>query len=121
MGAVLNFSHQLETLTCGQCGMDFAVPVHWLNARRNEKENGGAFYCPNGHNRAFTESELDRVKRQLAEKERALAAEARVLAIRRSDPELSAADIAARLGVGTETVKSWLRAYRRANAQLGTF
>lgn len=71
MGAVVAFHLELEKLTCGECGIIFAVPPHWLNARREEKENNGSFYCPNGHSRQFRETEVDRLKRQLeAEKKK---------------------------------------------------
>jgi hypothetical protein len=66
MGAALQFTVSMETLTCGECGIEFAVPLGWLNARRGSKEAEGKFWCPNGHGRQFRESELERTKRELA-------------------------------------------------------
>jgi hypothetical protein len=71
MGVVVAYNIELEKLSCGECGMIFAVPSHWLNARREENENGGNFFCPNGHPRQFRETEVAKLKRQLeAEKKR---------------------------------------------------
>lgn len=61
MGAVLAFTHRLETITCGSCGVDFAVPER-LHAELVQTKR--AWYCPNGHNRHFTgESDSDKLKR----------------------------------------------------------
>ncbi len=63
MGAAPNIYTQLETVGgCASCGVDFAVPVHFINMRRQDKKT---FYCPNGHVLSFTESEVDRLKREL--------------------------------------------------------
>lgn len=74
MGTVLSFSHSnnVESLTCGNCGMVFWVAQHWLKEKR---DTGGEFHCPNGHTRVFKESETDRLRKQLAAKEEELARE----------------------------------------------
>jgi hypothetical protein len=69
MGAVLQFATQLELMTCGECGIEFAVPLGWLKARRDAGENGGSFHCPNGHPRQFRETEVDRLRKRLAAEE----------------------------------------------------
>lgn len=51
----------LEVTDCGVCGVDFAAPARLLKSRR---EKGGDFYCPNGHVLVFTESEVDRLRKQ---------------------------------------------------------
>jgi hypothetical protein len=56
----------LEPLSCGRCGIQFAVPDWWLHERRDKGAADRTFYCPNGHCRVFCESELDLVKRELA-------------------------------------------------------
>jgi len=61
----------LERLTCGTCGISFAVPATWLAGRRSGEEEGGRFYCPNGHGRQFRETDVDRLKRQLKQAEAA--------------------------------------------------
>lgn len=53
----------LESLTCGTCGVNFAVDASLLETWRKEK---GSFHCPNGHVRGWRESEADRLKKALA-------------------------------------------------------
>ena len=51
------------TLTCGTCGISFAVPDWWFKSRENDH---AIFYCPNGHQAYFPgESEEERLRRQL--------------------------------------------------------
>ncbi|WP_326565107.1 hypothetical protein VSH64_25015 [Amycolatopsis rhabdoformis] len=52
----------LEVHQCGKCGVSFAMPTTFTAEKR---ENGEAFYCPNGHARVFRESEATRLRRQL--------------------------------------------------------
>lgn len=40
----------LAVLTCGNCGVMFAMPTAMNRARH---EDHGTFYCPNGHGRAY--------------------------------------------------------------------
>jgi RNase P subunit RPR2 len=66
--------HQMaQMITCCDCGIAFHVPDQWLESRRSDKK---VFYCPNGHQQAFTQSEADRLrlerdrlKQQLAQKD----------------------------------------------------
>lgn len=51
----------METIICFRCGIRFDVPAKWKAARLNDKTT---FYCPNGDAQHFTESELDRVRRE---------------------------------------------------------
>ncbi len=46
---------------CCACGIKFSVPTHWLDARRQDKTT---FYCPNGHQLSYNESELDKLRRE---------------------------------------------------------
>lgn len=49
-------------ISCGKCGIDFTVPDHWEQSRRNDHET---FYCPNGHPRVFKgESEAEKLRRE---------------------------------------------------------
>lgn len=57
---------QLETTTCGVCGVLFAPPEVLLDDCR---ENGSSFFCPNGHSLVFNDYENKRLKRDL-ERER---------------------------------------------------
>lgn len=64
-------SRQVE-MQCGMCGINFTMPLVFQQERQ---QNGGTWYCPNGHPRVYRESDVDTLKRQLAEKDRLLASE----------------------------------------------
>jgi hypothetical protein len=70
MGFAMARTVELEHLSCGNCGIVFAVPEWWLSERRDRGAADRSFYCPNGHCRVFRETELDRVKRELEEAKR---------------------------------------------------
>jgi protein-arginine kinase activator protein McsA len=70
MGAVLAFTHQLVSVTCSKCGIEFAMPQYYRTKRLEDRET---FYCPNGHGQHFTgESEAQRLRRELDAKQQAL-------------------------------------------------
>lgn len=52
----------LVTETCINCGVIFALPSELKKHRLENKQN---FYCPNGHSMVYTESEAERLRRQL--------------------------------------------------------
>jgi hypothetical protein len=52
----------LVQMRCGGCGIPFAVPDYFQQER---KENGGNFYCPNGHSRVYREPDVERLTREL--------------------------------------------------------
>lgn len=63
-----------ETLVakqCGTCGIWFAVP-DWHEQEAKKNGPRGGWYCPNGHQRHYTEGEQERTR--MKELERALAA-----------------------------------------------
>lgn len=69
MATKLNYQEQLETHVCVSCGISFAMPEWFIDARRKDKRS---FYCPNGHSLSYTEGEADKLRKQLdAEKQRA--------------------------------------------------
>lgn len=60
-------SFKMKTVTlvdtwCGVCGIDFAMPDWLYKARRDD---GQAFWCPRGCRIGYTESEADRLRRQV--------------------------------------------------------
>ncbi len=58
---------QLVRQTCGECGIVFGMEQEYHD--KLVRENGG-FHCPNGHARRFIgETEVDKLKKQLASKE----------------------------------------------------
>lgn len=63
---------QLEEITCGTCGILHAVPMDWIYERR---KMAGDIYCPNGCKRTWSESEAQRLQKQLTVKEMELRAE----------------------------------------------
>lgn len=67
MSAVLKVQQALETITCCNCGVVFAVPEYF---RTKRLEDHGWFYCPSGHSQHFTgETEAERLQKEL-DKER---------------------------------------------------
>ena len=85
----------LEETSCCSCGIAFAVPAHYLAARRRDAES---FHCPNGHSLSFRRSEADKLRDELsrarqeqerlaqaaaAEQKRAVAAEGALTRLRK--------------------------------------
>ena len=64
MGLPLHAVSALDLTSCCTCGIEFAVPQHWLQKKR---ENGQGFHCPNGHNLSYGESEVQRLQKALAQ------------------------------------------------------
>ncbi|SRR5258708_4936831 len=49
--------------TCCVCGIIFGAPAWYMQKRRND---GGDYYCPNGHPLVFTEPRVKVLERELA-------------------------------------------------------
>lgn len=49
------------TIECGKCGCFFQVSEKFNSDKRASKD---IFYCPNGHRRAYVESEADKLRRE---------------------------------------------------------
>ena len=49
-----------ESCSCYSCGVEFSSPV--ISKRRND---GRAFWCPNGHQQSYSETEASKLKKQL--------------------------------------------------------
>lgn len=54
----------LETIRCGECGIEWGVPDWWIAERRRTHEG---FYCPNGHCRAYKAKSVEEQQRARAE------------------------------------------------------
>jgi ssDNA-binding Zn-finger/Zn-ribbon topoisomerase 1 len=52
----------LQSMTCYNCGITYALPERYLRERR---ENGGSWVCPNGHSSVFRQSEVEKLTQQL--------------------------------------------------------
>lgn len=71
MGATvysMNEFVKLETLVCGECGVTWAMPAPLRSARLSD---GKSFFCPNGHERVFRDTEEARLRRALDAERRA--------------------------------------------------
>jgi hypothetical protein len=64
MGAVFALSVNYVDMNCGVegCGIRFALTESHYNKVR---QTGAYFYCPNGHNICFMDSENEKLKREL--------------------------------------------------------
>jgi len=72
MSATFNVTLNMTAIVCVQdgCGITFGVPYWWEQRRR---EDHTSWYCPNGHKQFFdAETEEEKLKKQLAEKDRML-------------------------------------------------
>jgi hypothetical protein len=56
----------LVPITCGACGVVFGLEKGYRDERYKD---GQGFYCPNGHSRAWAETEADRLRKQLKQTE----------------------------------------------------
>ena len=61
---------KLTVLDCANCGIVFGVSTE---LEKRLRENGATFYCPNGHSNYFSESAVEKAKREADELRRALA------------------------------------------------
>lgn len=66
------YSVQMDEQQCVNCGCPFAAPKVLIDSRRITKQS---FYCPNGHGQSYTESEADRLRKQLATAQQRIAME----------------------------------------------
>lgn len=66
-GLAFQLEHQFEVVSCCNCQQIFAVPGV---VRRRWQEKGTTFYCPNGHAQHYTESDVQKLQKQLADEKR---------------------------------------------------
>lgn len=57
---------ELERKKCPVCGIEYAVDADVMRYKRNAPsgDRDRHWYCPNGHNLVFTESEADKQRRR---------------------------------------------------------
>lgn len=63
MSTTLAYTGTLHILTCGVCQIPHAIPVEMY---RDRSDNGGNWWCPNGHKLHFITTERDKLERELA-------------------------------------------------------
>jgi hypothetical protein len=70
-GGFMGISVEIEIVPeqCYTCGAWFGLEKHF---RAERISDGKAFYCPSGHEQNFIETEADRLKRDLAEKQKSM-------------------------------------------------
>lgn len=65
----VEFTVELEAITCSACGIVFAFDVTSMQERRRDHQT---FYCPHGHSQYFPgESDVERLKKQLKQERHA--------------------------------------------------
>lgn len=65
--AALNINQRYEVVYCCKCSMPFAVPA---SIRSGWVEQGDNFYCPSGHSQHYTESDVQKLKKELAQEKK---------------------------------------------------
>lgn len=56
-----------EAQTCCNCGIAFAVDAE---VNRQWRTTGKSFYCPNGHSQHYTETDIQKLQKQLEREKR---------------------------------------------------
>ncbi len=64
MGALVHFTTNLTQEECCNCSVTFAIPTTMYTRLR---QTGGNFYCPNGHSQHYTETENQKLQKQIAQ------------------------------------------------------
>lgn len=62
MSYTITHTCTLAVVECCTCGTLFAMP---LSMRDQLRESGNWFYCPNGHQQRYSETEVQKLKKQL--------------------------------------------------------
>ena len=62
MPSTLTYSTILTVISCGECAIPFAIPS---NLHSSVQATGRTFYCPNGHKIGYSETENQRLEREL--------------------------------------------------------
>lgn len=65
----LTDSLTIETVSCGECGVIWGMPVAMLEERRAD---GKGFFCPNGHCRVYLKTTARKLQEQLDSKSKML-------------------------------------------------
>jgi hypothetical protein len=70
MPRTLTYSDTLSILECGECRISFAIPQ---DLHTKLRQTGKLFWCPNGHQIGYEETENKRLKEAAEQAERRLA------------------------------------------------
>lgn len=89
---------QLYVFDCANCGVIFGIDATYDDRRRKD---GQTFYCPNGHHMSYSETEVDRLRRETERlRTRMLAEMDQAAAAQREAAEAKASEIRIRWRVG---------------------
>lgn len=58
----VHVSVEMAEMFCGECGISFFMPER---LREDRRENGGNWYCPNGHVRGYVQTEADKLRKDV--------------------------------------------------------
>ncbi len=67
MAETRKFTGELIVEHCCNCGIAFGIEAEWQKKLLN---NGDWFCCPGGHRQRYTETTVERLERQLVQKQR---------------------------------------------------
>lgn len=99
--ATITYSETLEVTRCW-CGIGLAVPANLL---RHALDGDTSIYCPLGHAFCWKETEADRLKKAIVEKDRQLARERALLDQAKADAEYQRRQAIAHKGAATKAKK----------------
>lgn len=97
-GLSLQLGQQFEVVVCCNCRCLFAVPAA---VRRKWVESGESFHCPAGHTQHYTESDVQKLQKQLAQAQRERDWARSNASAERSARERTERRLSARKGVNT--------------------
>jgi hypothetical protein len=98
----IEYGTRLTAITCGNCHIPFGLPAAMLKARQ---EDGGYFWCPNGHQIHYYETELDKLRKEKDRLQRVAESRAESLRITRGQRDAAQRSASALKGVVTKTKK----------------
>ena len=97
-GYIHPLSVTFESIACSKCGILFAVDAQ---VRAVWKRDGTTFTCPNGHGQSYTETEAQKLKKQLEIKDKELQFARKNAASERAAREQTQRQLAVRKGINT--------------------
>lgn len=97
------YTERLTTLNCARCGIVFGIPTDYEERRRSDHNS---FYCPSGHTNVYNgKSEAEKLREQLAARDRAIEAERARVDYWRREQEQTKLRLSATKGQLTKTKK----------------
>ena len=60
----MSYADDIEWHVCPSCGIRYAAPAYFFQARRSGDQGVQNWFCPNGHRLSQKETEVDRLRRE---------------------------------------------------------